>query len=134
MKTAISHPISPAVKKKEKESTNSIFFELEIFDLNWSDSIQITSKQFRFSARTGSGLRSALLSPRGSRLLRNLTLTTAQILSRSVQSSKIGKISFYLNVHIWKFWFGEEVLSRVVPDTDFAGYTANNFAGYQISG
>ena len=24
--------------------------------------------------------------------------------------------------------------NRVVPDTDFAGYPANNFAGYRISG
>jgi len=26
------------------------------------------------------------------------------------------------------------VIGRVVPDTDLAGYPANNFAGYRISG
>ena len=26
------------------------------------------------------------------------------------------------------------VLDRVVPDTDLAGYPANNFAGYRVSG
>ena len=35
---------------------------------------------------------------------------------------------------MYNFVFDHNDIYRIIPDTDFAGYQANNFAGYRISG